>query len=209
VAARRGTKYWLSNVDKKISFRELVDIAKMRWRIERDYQDLARLGLPQAEAEVGASAAVPRAAAATRAILILRNMIISSGSGMRVLLHPVPLVEMPVAIVHPRPLVQITLRTGWLPRLADWHALTMSARRGISAGLSHTRPVLRVSAPHPANCWCKNREFCLARPLGQALGAERPEPRGSPLGAGVPRYTSLFDVMILCDRRVLAAVPAQ
>jgi hypothetical protein len=25
--------------------RELVDIAKMRWRIERDYQDLARLGL--------------------------------------------------------------------------------------------------------------------------------------------------------------------
>jgi len=34
------TKYWLSNVDKKISFRELVDIAKMRWRIERDYQDL-------------------------------------------------------------------------------------------------------------------------------------------------------------------------
>jgi hypothetical protein len=34
------TKYWLSNVDRKISFRELVDIAKMRWRIERDYQDL-------------------------------------------------------------------------------------------------------------------------------------------------------------------------
>jgi SRSO17 transposase len=34
------TKYWLSNVDNKISFRELVDIAKMRWRIERDYQDL-------------------------------------------------------------------------------------------------------------------------------------------------------------------------
>jgi SRSO17 transposase len=34
------TKYWLANVDKKISFRGLVDIAKMRWRIERDYQDL-------------------------------------------------------------------------------------------------------------------------------------------------------------------------
>jgi SRSO17 transposase len=34
------TKYWLSNVDEKISFRKLVDIAKMRWRIERDYQDL-------------------------------------------------------------------------------------------------------------------------------------------------------------------------
>ena len=34
------TKYWLATVDKKISFRGLVDIAKMRWRIERDYQDL-------------------------------------------------------------------------------------------------------------------------------------------------------------------------
>jgi SRSO17 transposase len=34
------TKHWLANVDKKTSFRKLVDIAKMRWRIERDYQDL-------------------------------------------------------------------------------------------------------------------------------------------------------------------------
>jgi SRSO17 transposase len=34
------TKYWLSTLDKSISFRRLVDIAKMRWRIERDYQDL-------------------------------------------------------------------------------------------------------------------------------------------------------------------------
>jgi SRSO17 transposase len=33
-------KYWLANLDNKISFRGLVDIAKMRWRIERDYQDL-------------------------------------------------------------------------------------------------------------------------------------------------------------------------
>jgi SRSO17 transposase len=34
------TKYWLATLDQKISFRRLVDIAKMRWRIERDYQDL-------------------------------------------------------------------------------------------------------------------------------------------------------------------------
>ena len=34
------TKYWLSNLDNNLSFRRLVDIAKMRWRIERDYQDL-------------------------------------------------------------------------------------------------------------------------------------------------------------------------
>jgi SRSO17 transposase len=44
------TKYWLSNVDRKISFRELVDIAKMRWRIERDYQDLKQeIGLDHYE----------------------------------------------------------------------------------------------------------------------------------------------------------------
>jgi SRSO17 transposase len=34
------TKYWLSTLAKNIAFRALVDIAKMRWRIERDYQEL-------------------------------------------------------------------------------------------------------------------------------------------------------------------------
>jgi SRSO17 transposase len=34
------TKYWLSTLPGSTSFRALVDIAKMRWRIERDYQDL-------------------------------------------------------------------------------------------------------------------------------------------------------------------------
>jgi SRSO17 transposase len=34
------TKYWLSTLPEDISFRDLVDIAKLRWRIERDYQDL-------------------------------------------------------------------------------------------------------------------------------------------------------------------------
>ncbi len=34
------SKYWLATLDKNISFRCLVDIAKMRWRIERDYQEL-------------------------------------------------------------------------------------------------------------------------------------------------------------------------
>jgi SRSO17 transposase len=37
------TKYWLSTVDKNISFRALVDLAKMRWRVERDYQDLKQV----------------------------------------------------------------------------------------------------------------------------------------------------------------------
>jgi SRSO17 transposase len=34
------TKYWLSTQPAQISFPRLVDVAKMRWRIERDYQEL-------------------------------------------------------------------------------------------------------------------------------------------------------------------------
>src|SRR5260221_5048239 len=40
------TKYWLSTLPEDISFARLVDLAKLRWRIERDYQDLKQeLGL--------------------------------------------------------------------------------------------------------------------------------------------------------------------
>src|SRR5258708_4405873 len=31
------TKYWFSTLPENISFRALVDLAKLRWRIERDY----------------------------------------------------------------------------------------------------------------------------------------------------------------------------
>jgi SRSO17 transposase len=34
------TKYWLSTLPKNITFRDLVDAAKLRWRVERDYQEL-------------------------------------------------------------------------------------------------------------------------------------------------------------------------
>jgi hypothetical protein len=34
------TKYWLSTLPKNIGFRDLVDAAKLRWRIERDYEEL-------------------------------------------------------------------------------------------------------------------------------------------------------------------------
>jgi SRSO17 transposase len=37
---KEPTKYWLSNLPKDIAFRELVEAAKLRWRIERDYQEL-------------------------------------------------------------------------------------------------------------------------------------------------------------------------
>jgi SRSO17 transposase len=34
------TKYWLSTLPAGISFDELVDRTKRRWRIEREYQEL-------------------------------------------------------------------------------------------------------------------------------------------------------------------------
>ena len=37
---KEPTKYWLSTLPENIGFRALVDLAKLRWRIERDYQEL-------------------------------------------------------------------------------------------------------------------------------------------------------------------------
>jgi SRSO17 transposase len=34
------TKYWLSTLSEDVSFHQFVDFAKLRWRIERDYQEL-------------------------------------------------------------------------------------------------------------------------------------------------------------------------
>jgi len=40
------TKYWLSTLPQNIAFKELVRLIKLRWRIERDYQELKQeLGL--------------------------------------------------------------------------------------------------------------------------------------------------------------------
>jgi SRSO17 transposase len=40
------SKYWLSNLADDIAFDRLIDLAKLRWRIERDYQELKQeLGL--------------------------------------------------------------------------------------------------------------------------------------------------------------------
>jgi SRSO17 transposase len=44
--AAEPTKYWFSTLAQSITFERLVDLAKLRWRIERDYQELKQeLGL--------------------------------------------------------------------------------------------------------------------------------------------------------------------
>jgi SRSO17 transposase len=44
------TRYWLSTLPEDISFHRLVDVAKLRWRIERDYQELKQeIGLDHFE----------------------------------------------------------------------------------------------------------------------------------------------------------------
>jgi SRSO17 transposase len=37
---KEPTKYWLSSLPDDVGFARLVDLAKLRWRIERDYQEL-------------------------------------------------------------------------------------------------------------------------------------------------------------------------
>jgi SRSO17 transposase len=44
------TRYWLSTVPENVELAELVSLAKIRWRIERDYQELKdELGLDHYE----------------------------------------------------------------------------------------------------------------------------------------------------------------
>ena len=44
------TKYWLSTLPEDVDIKALVDIIKLRWRIERDYEELkSELGLAQFE----------------------------------------------------------------------------------------------------------------------------------------------------------------
>ena len=43
---KEPNKYWLSTLPRDIAFDRLIDLAKLRWRIERDYQELKQeLGL--------------------------------------------------------------------------------------------------------------------------------------------------------------------
>jgi SRSO17 transposase len=43
---KEPTKYWFANLSEDTPFERLVDLAKLRWRIERDYQELKQeLGL--------------------------------------------------------------------------------------------------------------------------------------------------------------------
>jgi SRSO17 transposase len=46
LAETEPTKYWLTTLPERIAFQELIRLIKLRWRIERDYQELKQeLGL--------------------------------------------------------------------------------------------------------------------------------------------------------------------
>jgi SRSO17 transposase len=50
VGEKEPTKYWLSSVPEEVELSELVSLAKIRWRIERDFQELKdELGLDHYE----------------------------------------------------------------------------------------------------------------------------------------------------------------
>jgi len=52
-AEKEPTKYWLSTLPEGIAFHRLVDIAKLRWRIERDYQELKQGTSPSSNTRLG------------------------------------------------------------------------------------------------------------------------------------------------------------
>lgn len=59
-----AAKYWFSTLSEDIAFAHLVDLTKLRWRIERDYHEFKqKLGLGDCEGRGGAaSATMPRSA---------------------------------------------------------------------------------------------------------------------------------------------------
>ena len=57
---KEPTRYWLSTLPSSITFRDLVDAAKLRWRIERDYQELKQeVGLGHCCGAVRSANALP------------------------------------------------------------------------------------------------------------------------------------------------------
>jgi SRSO17 transposase len=116
------SKYWLSTLPADVSFRRLVDRAKLRWRIERDYQELKQeVGLDHFEGRGwrGFHHHATLCIAAYGFLISERETIPPSGS--------------PSTGVFP----QLAVSQGYRPR-------------GSSAAVSKTRPKLdRDNAPTP------------------------------------------------------------
>ena len=93
---REPTRYWLSTLRKNIAFDRLVDTAKLRWRIERDYQELKQeVGLGQYEGRGwrGFHHHITMSIAAYGFLISERETIPPSGSRRAVLGPPLALPE--------------------------------------------------------------------------------------------------------------------
>ncbi len=81
------TKYWFSTLPEDISFDRLVDLAKLRWRIERDYQELKQeLGLGDYEGRGVARLPPPLCIAAYGFLIAERGALPPSGPASAALL---------------------------------------------------------------------------------------------------------------------------
>jgi SRSO17 transposase len=84
------TKYWLSTLPEKTALADLVDQAKLRWRIERDYQDLKQeigLGHYEGRGWRGFHHHATLSIAAYGFLVSERSLISPSGSRSRALLR--------------------------------------------------------------------------------------------------------------------------
>ena len=71
---KEPTKYWLSTLPEDIPFDVLVDTAKLRWRIERDYEELkSELGLAHFEGEAGADSITTPSSASPPTVFLSAN----------------------------------------------------------------------------------------------------------------------------------------
>jgi len=134
------TKYWLSTSPQRITFGRLVDLTKLRWRIERDYQDLKQevgLGHFEGRGWRGFHHHATLCIAAYGFLVSERETIPPSGSGSS------------------RPFKKLTVPNGYRPRGSAATARTshpkLDCDHAAKTDRCHRAEPLTLSLLHPAD----------------------------------------------------------